>query len=486
MKQTQSFPRWLIVLTIILVLLLASGAFAAVMIVHRINNDFSFASSASSTSSPQFTHTIRETNGTASAQLFSVVGSLLGFDSPHTYLLLFENNTELRPGGGFIGVYAVIHVNKGHFRIDKIDGTENLDNATSSNTLPMPPVPLKKYLGVSHWYFRDSNWSPDFPTTARQALTLFSLEHGTNAKNIDAVIAVTPTVLEDILHVTGPVIADGMTFTSANVTQQLEYQVEYGYHQQNIPFKDRKDLVRTLFTAIGNKLRVSVILHYQNFLKLLKKWAVQKQLMLYSTNSSLDSTFHKFQLDGTVVTSTEDYLLWVDANLGSLKTDHAINRTLSYSFTPTGTTYLARVTMTYHHTGTFDWRTTRYRDYVRVYVPDGSVFVTTTNNVAPVDTGTNLGKTWFGTFISVEPGTTKSLTFQYLLPQAIAHQIKHGLYTLIVQKELGTNGIGLTLNLDFGITLTGAAPPEKKNQWGDDRYVYQTNLNTDRDFHINF
>jgi len=188
-----------------------------------------------------------------------------------------------------------------------------------------------------------------------------------------------------------------------------------------------------------------------------------------------------------------DYLLWADANLGALKTDHAITRELSYSIRPEKEKFLATAKMKFTHQGNFDWRTSRYRNYVRVFVPTGSELVKGTGmmemekskQIGVVDTGTENGHQWFGAFIAIEPGKTGELSFEYYLPINITQQIKSGEYKLLVQKQIGTLGTKLTLGLDFGKQLKSAYPGEEPIKYGDSRFDLITDLKEDRNFTVN-
>ena len=101
---------------------------------------------------------------------------LLGLEKPQTYLLLFQNNTELRPGGGFISSYAVVRDKQGKPEILKVEGTETLDNhQLLKPTCPAPPAPIKKYLGIDRWFFAITIGRRIFPK-AKQALALYKLE----------------------------------------------------------------------------------------------------------------------------------------------------------------------------------------------------------------------------------------------------------------------------------------------------------------------
>ena len=103
-----------------------------------------------------------------------------------------------------------------------------------------------------------------------------------------------------------------------------------------------------------------------------------------------------------------------------------------------------------------------------------------------VDKGIELKKTWFGTFLSLEPNNKTNLSFSYYLPNRIAEKINNGLYSLKVQKQAGTEKYGLTFVLDFGKKLSGASPAEKQEKWGDNIYFYETDLSVDREVSVEF
>ncbi len=417
------------------------------------------------------------------------VPEFLGFNGPHTYLVLFLNNTELRPAGGFIGSYAVVRVENGHTDIKMISGTETLDLAADKTKIPVPPKPLADYLKVDRWYFRDSNWSPDFSVSAKQALDFYTRENGVAATEIDGVVGITTDVLEDLLRLSGPVAVQGIAFTPENVIEKLEYEVEYGYQQRGISVADRKQIMTELMHTIMQRLGSSMVTRFKDYVDLAYRLAAERHVMLYSPNTELQTKIAVLGWDATTVTSSLDYLWWIDANLTALKTDHALQRNVRYEITPRADGRLvANVTMEYKHTGVFDWRTTRYRSYTRVFVPTGSELVSASgdakNKNTSVEQGDELGRTWFGTFIQIEPGDTRRLAFTYVLPTTVSEAVKVGRYALTVQKQAGTIAHGLTLHLDFGKNITGAQPGEEQKNWGNSIYDHVTDLRLDRTFTI--
>lgn len=423
---------------------------------------------------------IKRQLGDENADLMKLLPRFLGFTKPMTYLFLFENNTELRPGGGFIGSYAVLKIEKGKTDLVVLEGTEKIDRNTPKDWKPEPPIQIKRHLGMGKWFFRDANWSPDFAESAKKALELYKGENGAEADNIDMVIAFTPTVLEKFMEKIGTVSVEGIDFTAKNVTEKLEWEVEYGYGEKGLAFHQRKDIMRPFFWALMQKLKLDALSHWADYFKLADELTREKQIMFYSKDAGWQKDLIARGWAGEVkIATSTDYLLWVDANLASLKTDWVIERNLKYTLAQDKSfdvaqgkdgRLVATAEMTYNHGGVFDWRTSRYRTYARVFVPAGAELLSyegamkwdRTVGKGEVEQGSELGKKWFGAFIAIEPGKTGKLSFTYLLPETVSSQLKNSLYTILVQKQLGLINMGLTIEPKFGTTTSTVLQADKE------------------------
>lgn len=435
--------------------------------------------------------------GDEALNLFTLAPHFLGFDRPRTFLILFLNNTEMRPGGGFIGSYATVRVNKGDIEILKVEGTETIDNASDRTKLLDPPQILKDQLKVKKWFFRDSNWSPDFAESSKRSLDFYMREQGIAADEIDTVIGVTTDVLEDFLALTGPVTVEGLEFKAEDVAETLEYEVEYGYRDRGLSFGDRKKIIRPFMYELLSRVGDEVFEKSDVYFDTIHRLAQEKHIVLYSNDVDLQKTIDELEWDGRMKEVEGDYLMWVDANLAALKTDHAIKRNLSRTLSPQDEgSFVGAATMKYEHTGGFDWRTTRYRTYARIFVPEGSsvssVIISDSDGTGKVltaskgeiDTGVENGKQWFGAFVVVEPGHTQDVSFIYNVAPQVRDDIVNGTYTLFVQKQIGTKEPVLTLDLNFGKNITSAEPAEEESEWGNAQYIYSTDLSVDREFKI--
>ncbi|MEA3248743.1 MAG: DUF4012 domain-containing protein [Patescibacteria group bacterium] len=425
---------------------------------------------------------------------------LLGHDEDRRYLLFFMNNTEMRPTGGFLGVYGTVTVRDAELISMDTNDVYYLDGPSEGLDRPPPPEPIRRYIGIDKWYLRDANWSPDFPTSAR-VMERFYLEEaavvGEDTSEIDGIIGVTPEVAADVLRIIGPVTVEGKTFEADGFTDQLEFEVEQGFALEGIPHFARKDIIGVLMQEMFDRV---TSLSFGDLLRVAKS-AEQNLEEAHAVAYMKDQRAQDFILQkdwgGRLRPVEHDYVSVIDANLASLKSDPAVDRRIRYSvYLNDEGDYEARVAVTYDHHGGFDWKTTRYRTYTRVYVPVGSVLLSVEGAMmddhlkdparrpGTADTYDELDRTAFGAFISIEPGESGTLEFRYLLPTLVADAIDDGNYALTVEKQPGTTGHGLTLELDFGKKLTDAAPAEDPAEWGDGAYRYSTDLRIDREFSV--
>ncbi|MFB6226635.1 MAG: DUF4012 domain-containing protein [Candidatus Paceibacteria bacterium] len=421
----------------------------------------------------------------------SLVPTFLGFDEPKTFLVMFLNNTELRPGGGFIGSYATLRVSEGRIKVLQLRGVEKLDSQTPKSWKPEPPELIKDKLKVDRWYFRDSNWSPDFKKNAQRGLKFYSKEGGTAAEEIDFVAAITTQVLKEVVRIVGPIEVEGLKFNADNVVEKLQYEVSYGFKDRGLSFRDRKQIMKPFFQKLTKKIQANLFKEYKNYLKLARRMLEEKHVVVFAQDNKLQKKLAQKGFTGQLKQTSGDFLMWVDANLAALKTDHAIDRSLNYKIDRKGDQFVATASMTYKHTGEYDWRTSKYITFARVYTPKGSKLLSAQEDGEDIDRGKirrgrEIQKQWFGHLTTLEPGQAKTLSFDYTLPKRVANKIKNGSYKLIAQKQIGTIKPKLTLELEFGKNITNASPSELKKYWGNDKYTISTNLRTDRQFKVKF
>lgn len=433
--------------------------------------------------------------------LAGVMLPMVGYPQPKTYIVLLQNADELRPTGGFIGTVGVVRVDSGELTDQSFQDVYAFDRTASSTVLGPPPEPLKRQLGVDAWYLRDSNWSPDVPQTADRISQLFQRQgwlaasvSSVHVETADGVILLEPGLFTSLLRFTGPVTVDGITFSADGFFDQLQYAVEVGFAKQGIPVEERKKIISKIGEALIARLTDQPAKRWVDLFDLALDAFAKKDAMVVMRDPALAKAFDVRNWSGRARGAIQDELWVVDANLAALKTDGVMDKRVDYQVDATDPAGLtATVRLTYTNTNrSITWRYTRYRDYVRIFVPEGSELISSQGAMAKdlnqsggqvlpgtVDVMKDLGKTVFGAFWSIEPGQTRTLSFTYRLPERVRGSLmSRGVYSLLLQKQPGAKQ-RLTIDLRLGKKLVAATPPEAPEEYGDDRY--RTTVDMEKD-----
>lgn len=447
------------------------------------------------------------------APAVKILPRILGYPEPKTYLFLLQNNDELRPTGGFIGTYGIVKMDTAEILTFATDNIYKLDAPAEGILQITPPEPLRRYTEVQNWYLRDANWSPDYPEAVRRVEDLYLREatlaaanvepgspwYATVEPSIDGVIAITPELIEDLMRLVGDITVRGQRFTSENLVEVLQYEVEKAYYEEGVPDIQRKEIIGELSLALKDKLFSLPASKWPEALNILKNNLNEKQILIYDKDPAIQELLRQNNWDGQLIDTDGDYLMVVDANLASLKTDQVMERDIFYNVEKRGNDFFAMVEINYNNTGTFTWKTTRYRTYTRVYVPEGSQLIrgegmlvndklkAPTGRKGKIDVVSELGKTYFGAFISIEPGESRSLIYEYKLPENVANLYRRGLYNLYVQKQPGTIRPGLTVELDFDKNITNWQSTNSEADKIDRNSIrFMSDLHKDRIFGVRF
>lgn len=388
------------------------------------------------------------------------VPDLIGYPNQANYLILLQNNTELRPTGGFIGTYAFLQLQDLKIEDLFIDDVYNLDKMAKERLFIDPPWQLAKWNDTTQWFLRDANWSPDFPTSAGE-VEWFYLRESQKDLDFTGIVAITPNVISDILKLIGPITTHGITFTDENLIDVLEYRVEMEFKKLGIPMSERKTVISDLAKELQKRLENLPKEKWLDLANLLKKNLDEKHILLFFNDGNLQNIASENGWTGEIRPSGSDYLMVVDSNIGSLKTDSVMDKKIKYTIQKENLnggkeSLVGQVVLTYINNGKFAWNLTRYRNYVRIYAPQGSELLFAdgmmandrTKKVGEIYIENEFGKTVFGVFIAIEPKETKTLIIKYKLPDYIKDQLDQDKYRLLVQKQPGTFGHPLEVNFE--------------------------------------
>lgn len=165
-----------------------------------------------------------ENNLSIFVQYLPAIEDFLGINHDKRYLLVFQNNSEIRASGGFIGSYALIDIKNGKIINFEIPAGGSYDTEGGMKALVESPRPL--HLVKNNWYFWDANWWPDWLLSAKNLMWFLEKSGG---PSVDGVISFTPNVLGDLLTVFGSVDLSskyGVIIDSNNFQDNLQEVVE--------------------------------------------------------------------------------------------------------------------------------------------------------------------------------------------------------------------------------------------------------------------
>ena len=417
---------------------------------------------------------------------------LAGYPSPANYLIVLQNSDELRPTGGFIGTYGILQVDSGE--IERLDTHDiyHLDMPVKDKVNVAPPEPIKKYL-VDKWYMRDSNWSPDWSESAQKINWFYDLENSKFPKpdinNFVGVIGITPEFVTDLLSFIGPLEVNGETYTKDNFVDLLQYKVEKGYVHLGVPSWHRKEEVGDILAKLKKELLSMPTDKLSEIVNLVDNNLARKNILFYFDDLAIQEVSKNSNFAGEIKQTDSDFVMVVDANMGAYKTDAVMGKSIEYSLDQGINGLFAKLKINYSHRGSFDWKTTRYRSYTRIYVPKGSQLIKSWGgDKEQVDVYDEGDKTVFAGFISIEPGKINNIYLEYKLPDRINIQaIAQKEYSLYFQKQAGAKIEELKLSLNFDNIIKSYKPTGffVDNKEGE-KIKWSADLETDREFKVKF
>lgn len=422
---------------------------------------------------------------------------ILGHDSLKRYLVLFQNNSEIRPTGGFIGTYAKIDLNEGKITRMIVEGPYSIDGQLKDKI----HAPEALRLINNRFFMRDANWFADFPTSAEKASELYEKSGG---PTVDGVISLNAEVLVDLLKLVGPVDMPEyeVTITHENFFEETQREVEISYDKElNRP----KKFVSDLIPRVLEKMLELEQAQWIDGLRLFASMMEGKDMMIYFKNPEIQQEIIDMGWSGEVKETEKDYLNIVHANIGGGKTDRVIKQKAKVETEiQSDGSVVNTVTLTRTHNGDPNdfWTRVKNVTYTRFYVPEGSELIeakgfdselyevlveedsdayedqtlaaTEGNSVIdPVSktrSYTETGKAVFGNFIGVEAGMTKVVQVKYRIPTKVAlsptNPVSH--YSMLFQKQSGAKPMDIEYVISYPLMylatwqyLTDSMPERK-------------------------
>ena len=410
---------------------------------------------------------------------------ILGASSagPQTYMLLIQNEDELRATGGFLTSVGSFVVRDGDIFGMKFQSSDEYEDRTKP--YPAAPWQMNQYMNIPATFLRDGNWSPDFPSSFSLVEYLYAYE---NNHSVDGVIAIDQHALVVLLKAIGPItIPDVPEPISAD--NVITYMREAKITPQNVKPSDwdRKAFIGNMASAIMLKLRSGKGLDIETLAHSFQQVLDQRHILLQFDDPDMTGLLARRGWDGAVRVGTGDFLMSVDTNIGFNKTSSVVKEKISYDVDLTNLASPKSSLVVFHENFAVDvpaclqWGRADnqdpytdypinrcYFDYFRVYLPTGASLLDATPHAIPgewmilgqpvpakVDT-LNMdfekigGATGFGTLLVVPGMKSLNTSFDFALPAGVIATVpgsREKSYTLKIQKQAGTLATPLTLRI---------------------------------------
>ncbi|MFA6528023.1 MAG: DUF4012 domain-containing protein [Candidatus Gracilibacteria bacterium] len=427
---------------------------------------------------------------------------LLGDEYPQKYMILLENNSELRPGGGFIGSFLIVDLNDGY--IDAMEFSDIYEWDGSFSEYIEPPVEEISYLTCC-WGLRDANYSPDYAVSSQAVMDLFEKEGG---PTVDHVMMVDLSFVSDLIDAIGPISLPGndAELTRDNFELVLSYMVESKLAGEESP----KSVVEDLIPIVKEKMTSG-----SNLIKTLGVFldaAKSEHIAAYSSNEEFEKFWEAMNLDGKayIPNANEDYLMLTVSGIGGNKTDKYIEQTVDHkTLISQDGELLDKLTITREHTygeAVKSWQEETLASFgyteisdsvrsvlgsgdnvagIRVYVPNGTELASSEGvfeQEPKLLHDDDLNLDYYYMVVRTRPGETSEIGLTYTLPFSLTFEPVDD-YFLYIEKQPGLDNTILTKEIIAPNLNNNALYPEGElTEQEDLSYKFESDL--DRSFHL--
>ena len=381
--------------------------------------------------------------------LLEQLPTIMGANEEKKYLVLFKNDKELRPDGGFLTAYAIFKMEGGKPVVERADDIYKLDDSRTEK-VSAPPEILKYHKGVYEFNLRDSNISPDFATSVKNFEQLYASVPG--KIDYDGIITVDTHVLVEAMKILGEFNIYDRKFSAENDPRcdcpRVVYELE-DYSSRPVAYvrSDRKDIIGVLLLEVMQKaLGVSPGQYWGQLFQMGISELNQKHILMNLNDEKAQTSIEALGWGGRIVPFEGDYLHINDANMAGAKSDLFVQRSALVEYKKEDGKITKTVTIKYKNPAKASNCNLEagqlclnglLRDWLRVYVPKGSKLVDFKGSEMDPVVKEDLGKTVLEGFVTVKPLGASQAIVTYTLPDGLE---KDGVLPVLIQKQPGTEG----------------------------------------------
>ena len=427
------------------------------LLLARLNGDYNWLPNKAKTLLNEKTDQLTKINTDVNlmGKMVDILPEMLGADGKkREYMVLLQNESELRATGGFIGSYAMVSFQNGKLLNFEVKDVYDADGQLKGHV--EPPAEIKNYLGEANWFMRDANWNPDFATSAGDIQWFLDKEIN---KKVDGVFGINLATAKSIVAVVGEVSVPA--FKEKINKDNLYEQAEYYSETQFFPGSNQK---ASFLGSLGKQLMEEIkgldskkqLLLVESMIDLLES----NEIQLMFNNSTAQTVVKNLGWDGSIFNGKcakencmTDYLYLVESNLGVNKANYFLYRNIEQLVEINKQSVGRTVKINYENTAkSSSFPGGDYKNYLRIYLPTdvnlSQVAVYDTNNInqkkiystEEIKVQEINGKKEVGFLVTVPILSKKTVEISYSSQNSLTNSFS---YVNYIQKQSGFGDTGI-------------------------------------------
>ncbi|MCX6811559.1 MAG: DUF4012 domain-containing protein, partial [Candidatus Berkelbacteria bacterium] len=408
-------------------------------------------------------------------KVIDVFPLILGTNGDNNYLILFLNNAEMRPGGGFPGNYGIISFQDNQYKGINIDNIYNLDRLERSEIdkiwkdaangtdprieagLPTNlylPKPVDEVTDRKSWLMFSSNWNLDFRNNAQREIYLYKNFY--HQDDVNGVIAFTPNTVEEILGIVGPIKMDdyGVEINKDNFRPVMEFKIELDnpYKREQRYDINPKQILSDFGPKLMDKISKADLGQKIKIFEAVLNGTKKKEILFYHNDPKVESVISEFAAAGEIKNPDGDFLGIVQSNINAMKNGRIIDTRASLKSEVNSLGFaMDELSLTIiNNESSPGYMHGREESYYEILVPLGSrvreAKLEGKDFIGEIDYFEEAGHTILGFRIGLDPGEAKNVMIKYQAP--ISGYTDHG-YSLDVFKQAGAKPIEFSGEINF-------------------------------------
>ena len=173
---------------------------------------------------------------------------VLGAEERRNYLLVFQNNAEIRATGGLPGALSIISTEDGRISLGRQDSA-NRFGERATPVLPLTKDEKAVFTEKLGTYMLDANFTPDWPRAAELMRARWEEVH---PERLDGVLTLDTVAVSYLLDVTGPVQVGDYTLTADNAVDTLLNQAYIDFPEPAAQDAFFRLVAKTVFEKVAS------------------------------------------------------------------------------------------------------------------------------------------------------------------------------------------------------------------------------------------